>query len=74
MIADGSIHLTGILLLAPYLNAENHVQLLASARYHRKREIELLIAELAPLADVPALIEPASRRVGADASECRHLE
>ena len=58
MLADASIHLTGILLLAPYLTEENHRQVLARARYRRKREIERLVAELAPMSDVPSAIEP----------------
>jgi 5-methylcytosine-specific restriction endonuclease McrA len=58
MLAEGSIHLTGILLLAPCLTAENHTHLLACARYRRKREIERLVAEIAPRPDVPARIEP----------------
>src|SRR5262245_59578043 len=62
MLADASIHLTGIVLLAPYLTAENHREVLARARYRRKREIELLVAELAPARDVPALIEPLAVR------------
>ncbi len=32
--------------------------MLARARYRRKREIERLVAELAPACDVPALVEP----------------
>jgi hypothetical protein len=32
MLADASIHLTGILLLAPYLTRENHRDVLARAR------------------------------------------
>ena len=58
MLADASIHLTGILLLGPHLTDENHREVLARARYRRKREIEKLVAELAPRADVPARIEP----------------
>src|SRR5687767_11046896 len=58
MLADASIHLTGILLLAPYLTVENHREVLARARYRRKREIERLVAELAPACDVPAVVEP----------------
>jgi len=54
MLADASIHLTGIVLLAPYLTPENHREVLARARYRRKREIELLVAELAPAREVPA--------------------
>jgi len=58
MLADASIHLTGILLLAPYLTVENHRALLARARYRRKREIERLVAEIAPSVDVPSTVEP----------------
>ena len=62
MLADGAIHLTGLLLLAPYLTAENHGELLARARFRTKREIEHLVAELAPRPDVPARIEPLGPR------------
>jgi hypothetical protein len=58
MLADASIHLTGILLLAPHLTGDDYVELLARARYRTKREIEKLIAEIAPYPDVPALIQP----------------
>ena len=60
MLADASIHLTGILMLAPYLTEENHREVLARARYRRKTEIQRLVAELAPSCDVPAVIEPLS--------------
>jgi hypothetical protein len=58
MLAEGSIHLTGILLLGPYLTEENHRELLARARFRRKREIEKLVAELAPWSELPAVVEP----------------
>jgi hypothetical protein len=58
MLADASIHLTGILLLAPYLTEENHRDVLARARYRRKSEMLKLVAELAPSRDVPAVVEP----------------
>src|SRR5688572_32075862 len=38
MLADGSIHLTGILMLGPHLTEENHREVLARARYRRKGE------------------------------------
>jgi hypothetical protein len=62
MLAEGAIHLTGLLLLAPYLTAENHAELLARARFRTKREIEHLVAEVAPRPDVPARIEPLGPR------------
>jgi len=58
MLAEGAIHLTGLLLLAPYLTRENHGELLARARFSTKREIEHLVSEIAPRPDVPARIEP----------------
>ena len=58
MLAEGAIHMTGLLLLAPHLTAENRSELLARARFRTKREIERLVAEVAPRADIPARIEP----------------
>ena len=58
MLAEGAIHLTGLLLLAPYLTRENHGELLARARFRTKREIEHLVSEIAPRPDIPARIEP----------------
>jgi hypothetical protein len=58
MLAEGAIHMTGLLLLAPHLTAENCAELLARARFRTKRELERLIAEIAPRADVPSRIEP----------------
>jgi hypothetical protein len=62
MLAEGAIHLTGLLLLAPHLTAENHAELLARARFRTKREIEQLVARIAPRPDVPARIEPLGPR------------
>jgi 5-methylcytosine-specific restriction endonuclease McrA len=62
MLADASIHLTGILLLAPHLTAENHADVLARARFRTKREIQRLVAEIAPRPDVAPSIEPLGLR------------
>lgn len=56
MLADGRLHLTGIAKLAPHLTRENRDRLLARATHKPKREIEGLVAELAPRPDVPAKI------------------
>jgi hypothetical protein len=48
MLAEGAIHMTGLLLLAPCLTPGNHAELLARARFRTKREIERLVAEVAP--------------------------
>jgi hypothetical protein len=55
-LADGSVHLTAIRLLAPKLTPENHRALLDAARHKSKREIEHLIAQLEPRPDVAASI------------------
>ena len=56
MIARGEIHLTGVHLLARHLTEENHVSLLARARGRTKREIEELVAEIAPRPDMPSRV------------------
>ena len=55
-LADGSIHLTAVRLLAPTLTAENHRTLLDAARHKSKREIEHLLAQLKPRPDVAPCI------------------
>jgi hypothetical protein len=56
MLADGRHHLSGIARLAPHLRDEGGAELLARAAFLSKRDIEHLIAEIAPQADAPALI------------------
>jgi hypothetical protein len=53
LLAQGSLNLTAIKLLGPHLTADNHVQLLEQASGKRKREVELLVATIAPQPDVP---------------------
>jgi hypothetical protein len=47
-LADGSLTLTALCLLAPHLNPENHQEVLASARHKTRREVELLVATIRP--------------------------
>jgi 5-methylcytosine-specific restriction endonuclease McrA len=63
LMAAGRIHLSAIAKLAPHLTQENVDSLLARAAGRSKREIEVLVAELAPKPDAPALIRrvPAAR-------------
>jgi hypothetical protein len=56
-LARGTIHLTAVRLLAPYLTAENHVQVLDLARGKRRAQIDEIVAMLAPLPDVPPSIQ-----------------
>jgi hypothetical protein len=48
MLADGRVHLTAVRLLAPHLTADNHADVLASARGKTKLEIQEIVARLAP--------------------------
>lgn len=56
MLAQGEIHLTGVHRLASHLTEENHREVLERARHKSMREIEKLVAEIAPKPDVPSLI------------------
>jgi 5-methylcytosine-specific restriction endonuclease McrA len=58
MLARGELHLTGLLMIAPYLGAERHSEILERVRFRSKREIAGLIAELDPKPEVPPRIEP----------------
>lgn len=63
LLADGSVNLTTVRLLAPHLTAENHRAVLAEATGKRKRQVAKIVARLAPQPDVPPSIRklPASR-------------
>jgi hypothetical protein len=65
LLEQGALHFTAIRLLSPCLTPENHEQLLERASGKRKREIELLVAAIAPKPDIPdrtrKLPEPSSR-------------
>jgi hypothetical protein len=56
LIGDGAVTLTAVRLLAPNLTPENHHHVLERARHKSKRDIERLIAELHPHADVPSAV------------------
>jgi hypothetical protein len=56
MLEEGSIHLTGVKLLAPHLTVENHRAVLESARWKSKLAIGEIVARLDPQPDVPTLV------------------
>ena len=56
LLADGRIHLSAVRLLAPQLTEANHHELLAEACHKSKREIEQIVARLAPRPDVRASV------------------
>jgi hypothetical protein len=55
-LADGSLNLSTLRLLAPHLTAENLERVLGEAARKSKREVEVLVARLTPRPDVPASI------------------
>jgi hypothetical protein len=56
MLARGELHLSALKLLAPVLSAENCEELLRAARFKSKRQVELMLAQRFPRADVPSVI------------------
>jgi len=56
LLADGTLTLTAVTLLAPHLTPENHQRLLDSAGHQSKRKIEHLVATLRPQPDVRSTI------------------
>jgi hypothetical protein len=56
LLASGSLTLTSVRLLAPHLTPENHEAVLEKARHRTRREIEGLVAELAPRPDLPSTV------------------
>src|SRR6266446_2228162 len=55
-LASGSLTLTSVRLLAKHLTVENHQSVLAKASDRSRREIEVLVAELAPRPDAPSTV------------------
>jgi len=58
-MASGRVHLSGLVVLAPYLSPENASEWLGAATHKSREEIEQLVAERFPRLDVPALVTPA---------------
>jgi len=62
-LADGALNLTTMTLLTRHLTAENHLELLESARGRSKSEVKKIVARLAPKPDVATSVRkvPAPR-------------
>ena len=56
LLADGSLTVTTVGLLATHLTADNHRSVLESARHKSKRAVEGIVAALRPLPAVPSSI------------------
>ena len=84
-LRSGAVHLSGLRVLVPHLNAENHQRVLAQAAGKSKREIEELAAALSPQPPAPDIVRKlpnrelvlmaqtaaAASRVAERASTCR---
>ena len=55
-LADGSVNLTTVGLLACHLTPENHRELLDIARHKRRRQVEELVVRLRPQPPTPASV------------------
>jgi len=62
MVGRGEIHLSGIHRLKAHLTCENHEQVLALAQHKTIRQIEALVAHLAPRPDVPTTLRALPNR------------
>jgi hypothetical protein len=56
LLSSGALTLTSVRMLGPHLTAENHEAVLARASGRRRRDLEALVAELAPRPDVPTSV------------------
>jgi hypothetical protein len=56
LLARGAVTLTAVRLIARHLTPENHQAVLERAKGRNRREIEVLVAELAPRPDVPTSV------------------
>ena len=56
LLISGTMSLTSVRMLFPHLTPENHTAVLARAGGRSRREIEALVAELAPRPDVAASV------------------
>ena len=70
-LANGSLNLTGVRLLSPYLTSENHQEVLNAASRLSRREIEKQVASLRPLPPCAPIIRRLPAR-GAEPLERLH--
>jgi hypothetical protein len=64
MLREGRLHLSGIVVLAPHLTPDNRQALLQRAVHMTKRQVEELVAEVAPREDAPAAMRRLPARRG----------
>jgi len=71
-LAEGRLHLSGVILLAPWLSQENSDELIGAATHKTKFEIEELIVACFPRLDAPSMVQAisASSRVTSSGQKC----
>ena len=72
MLRDGSLHLSAVAKLAPHLTPENRETLLGRAAHRSKREVEELIAEIAPRPDAVTVVRKLPDRGHPPGPRLRH--
>src|SRR5437588_13110877 len=65
VLRSGKVHLAGLRLLAPHLTAENQERVLAEATGKSTRQIEALVARLAPQPPGPTIVRKLPSRASA---------
>lgn len=73
-LAGGKLHLSAVVLLAPYLTTHTARELIAAATHRTKSEIEKQLAERFPRPDLPARVQailPPARQIVDAAPESR---
>jgi hypothetical protein len=74
LLASGTMSLTSVRMLRPHLTPENHEAVLARAGGRSRREIEALVAELAPRPDVPSSVRKLPTAMPAPMSPAARVE
>ena len=64
LLADGRLHVSAVVMLAPHLTPANADELLAAATHRSKAQVELLLAERFPQPDLPTLVAPLMSPLG----------
>jgi hypothetical protein len=65
MLADGRLHLSAVVMIAPHLERENADRLLAKISHRTKTEVEKVVAEIDPQPDVRAAMRRLRRQCSA---------
>jgi hypothetical protein len=73
-LADGSLTLTAVCLLAPHLTPANSEAMLAAAGHRSKREVEVLVATLRPQPSVASTVRKVPVPRSTQAEPARHDE